>query len=89
LVYKKINPQLIVCFLFKSIFSIKKFFKFKSILSRQQAEIEGLLNRLATQLKTKKERLVFQINNYDVILTVLNVRLFFLEFFGIMLNLPI
>jgi len=55
-----------------------------AILSRQQAEIEGLLNRLATQLKTKKERLVFQINNYDVILTVLNVSLkkFFLIFWG-------
>jgi len=53
-----------------------------TILSRQQAEIEGLLNRLATQLKTKKERLVFQINNYDVILTVLNVSLknFFFNF---------
>jgi len=52
-----------------------------AILSRQQAEIEGLLNRLATQLKTKKERLVFQINNYDVILTVLNVSLKNFSFF--------
>uniref|UniRef100_A0A914HU87 Vacuolar protein sorting-associated protein 52 homolog n=1 Tax=Globodera rostochiensis TaxID=31243 RepID=A0A914HU87_GLORO len=48
--------------------------RLQEILSRQQAEIEGLLNRLATQLKTKKERLVFQINNYDVVLTVLNER---------------
>ncbi|KAL3123811.1 hypothetical protein niasHT_010024 [Heterodera trifolii] len=48
--------------------------RLQKILSRQQAEIEGLLNRLATQLKSKKERLVFQINNYDVVLTVLNER---------------
>lgn len=46
------------------------------MLTRQQAEIEGLLNRLTSQLKTKKERLVFQINNYDIILNILDVRAF-------------
>lgn len=56
---------------FVSSFIFAKFLK--EILSRQQAEVEGLLNRLATQLKTKKERLVFQINNYDVVLSILNV----------------
>ncbi|KAI6191229.1 Vacuolar protein sorting-associated protein 52-like protein [Aphelenchoides bicaudatus] len=41
-------------------------------LTKQQQEIEGLLNKLSMQLKKKKERLVFQINNYDIILTVLD-----------------
>uniref|UniRef100_A0A915DQV1 Vacuolar protein sorting-associated protein 52 homolog n=1 Tax=Ditylenchus dipsaci TaxID=166011 RepID=A0A915DQV1_9BILA len=42
------------------------------MISKQQAEIEGLLNRLTSQLTSKKNRLVFQINNYDIILTVLD-----------------
>ncbi|KAI6173973.1 Vacuolar protein sorting-associated protein 52-like protein [Aphelenchoides besseyi] len=46
--------------------------RLQSLLSKQQTEIEGLLNRLGGQLKKKKERLVFQINNYDIILTVLD-----------------
>uniref|UniRef100_A0AC35GC76 Vacuolar protein sorting-associated protein 52 homolog n=1 Tax=Panagrolaimus sp. PS1159 TaxID=55785 RepID=A0AC35GC76_9BILA len=46
-----------------------------ALLNGQQAEIEGLLNRLAVALKTKKEKLVFQINNYDIILTVLDEKL--------------
>uniref|UniRef100_A0A914KHZ0 Vacuolar protein sorting-associated protein 52 homolog n=1 Tax=Meloidogyne incognita TaxID=6306 RepID=A0A914KHZ0_MELIC len=67
--YAELTSSLLVCsdLAYKKINS-----QLITILSRQQAEIEGLLNRLATQLKTKKERLVFQINNYDVILTVLN-----------------
>uniref|UniRef100_A0A914LIJ3 Vacuolar protein sorting-associated protein 52 homolog n=1 Tax=Meloidogyne incognita TaxID=6306 RepID=A0A914LIJ3_MELIC len=67
--YAELTSSLLVCsdLAYKKINS-----QLIAILSRQQAEIEGLLNRLATQLKTKKERLVFQINNYDVILTVLN-----------------
>lgn len=47
----------------------------KAILTKQQNEVEGLLNRLTSQLRTKKERLVFQVNNYDIILTVLDVGL--------------
>uniref|UniRef100_A0A914CG91 Vacuolar protein sorting-associated protein 52 homolog n=1 Tax=Acrobeloides nanus TaxID=290746 RepID=A0A914CG91_9BILA len=46
--------------------------RLQSMLTKQQAEIEGLLNRLTSQLKTKKERLVFQINNYDIILNILD-----------------
>jgi len=42
------------------------------MLTKQQSEVEGLLNRLTSQLKTKKERLVFQINNYDIILNILD-----------------
>uniref|UniRef100_A0A914Z5Q9 Vacuolar protein sorting-associated protein 52 homolog n=1 Tax=Panagrolaimus superbus TaxID=310955 RepID=A0A914Z5Q9_9BILA len=49
--------------------------RLQALLNGQQAEIEGLLNRLATALKTKKEKLVFQINNYDIILTVLDEKL--------------
>nr|CAD2127548.1 unnamed protein product [Meloidogyne enterolobii] len=80
--YAELTSSLLVCsdLAYKKINS-----QLIAILSRQQAEIEGLLNRLATQLKTKKERLVFQINNYDVILTVLNVSLIkknFFSFFG-------
>ena len=48
---------------------------FQALLNGQQGEIEGLLNRLSAALKTKKEKLVFQINNYDIILTVLDVKL--------------
>lgn len=49
--------------------------RLQALLNAQQAEIEGLLNRLAGLLKTKKEKLVFQINNYDIILTVLDEKL--------------
>uniref|UniRef100_A0AC34GWI9 Vacuolar protein sorting-associated protein 52 homolog n=1 Tax=Panagrolaimus sp. ES5 TaxID=591445 RepID=A0AC34GWI9_9BILA len=49
--------------------------RLQALLNGQQAEIEGLLNRLATALKTKKEKFVFQINNYDIILTVLDEKL--------------
>ncbi|KAH7698689.1 vacuolar protein sorting-associated protein 52, partial [Aphelenchoides avenae] len=46
--------------------------RLQAILTKQQNEVEGLLNRLTSQLRTKKERLVFQVNNYDIILTVLD-----------------
>lgn len=49
--------------------------RLQALLNSQQTEIEGLLNRLAGGLKTKKEKLVFQINNYDIILTVLDEKL--------------
>ena len=49
--------------------------RMQELLTKQQSEIEGLLNRLTSQLRSKKDRLVFQINNYDVILTVLDVSL--------------
>jgi len=45
------------------------------MISKQQSEIEGLLNRLTSQLRSKKERLVFQINNYDVILNALDEKI--------------
>uniref|UniRef100_A0A1I7ZIC9 Vacuolar protein sorting-associated protein 52 homolog n=1 Tax=Steinernema glaseri TaxID=37863 RepID=A0A1I7ZIC9_9BILA len=43
-------------------------------LTRQQTEIEKLLNRLASQLPKRKDRLVCVINNYDVILNILDER---------------
>uniref|UniRef100_A0A7E4W8C4 Vacuolar protein sorting-associated protein 52 homolog n=1 Tax=Panagrellus redivivus TaxID=6233 RepID=A0A7E4W8C4_PANRE len=49
--------------------------RLQSLLNSQQIEIEGLLNKLTLGLKTKKDKLVFQINNYDIILTVLDERL--------------
>lgn len=50
---------------------------FQSILSKQQTEIENILNRLTSQyFHTKKDQLVFQINNYDIILSVLDVKFF-------------
>lgn len=47
--------------------------RLQTLLSKQQVEVEGLLNRFTSQLKSKKERLVFQINNYDCVLAVLDV----------------
>lgn len=45
----------------------------QSILTAQKSELESFMNRICLQLK-KRDKLVFQINNYDVILTVLDVR---------------
>ncbi|TKR81701.1 hypothetical protein L596_015532 [Steinernema carpocapsae] len=43
-------------------------------LTRQQTEIEKLLNRLSSQLSSRKDRLICIINNYDVILNILDER---------------
>ncbi|KAK0406157.1 hypothetical protein QR680_018400 [Steinernema hermaphroditum] len=43
-------------------------------LTRQQTEIEKLLNRLASKLSSRKDRLICIINNYDVILNILDER---------------
>lgn len=42
-------------------------------LSKQQAEIENFLTRIAEQLTPRVQRLVCLINNYDLILNVLEV----------------
>lgn len=47
--------------------------RLQKLLSEQQNELDKFLSRLGQQLKKKKDRLVLQINNYDVILTVLDV----------------
>ncbi|CAD5228228.1 unnamed protein product [Bursaphelenchus okinawaensis] len=46
--------------------------RLQNILTKQEQELEGFLYRYSQQMKRKKDRLVFQINNYDVILTVLD-----------------
>jgi len=45
-----------------------------AILSKLQSDVENLINRFASQLRSRKDQLVFQINNYDLILSVLNER---------------
>ncbi|VDK22615.1 unnamed protein product [Anisakis simplex] len=48
--------------------------KLQRHLSRQQSEVEQLLNRLSAQLPNPSDRLVCIINNYDVILNILEER---------------
>lgn len=45
-------------------------------LSKQQVEIENFLTRIAVQLTPRLQRLVCLINNYDLILSVLEVCFF-------------
>jgi len=43
-------------------------------LNHLQSEIESLLVRLSTPLKEKKQQLIFLINNYDLVLSILSER---------------
>jgi len=45
-----------------------------AMLKQLRNEMEKLLNRLATQLQKKEEKFIFLINNYDLILSVINER---------------
>lgn len=44
-------------------------------LQRLRNEVEGLLARMSNELQEQKNRVVFLINNYDLIATVLKVRI--------------
>ena len=45
-------------------------------MTRLQAEILNLILRMANEFPQRKEQLIFIINNYDLILSVLTVRKF-------------
>lgn len=47
----------------------------QALVSRLQAEIESLMGKMAGELKCKKDQLIFLVNNYDLILSVLTERL--------------
>ncbi|VDM08749.1 unnamed protein product [Wuchereria bancrofti] len=51
--------------------------KLQLYLTKQQAEIENFLTHIAEQLTTRVQRLVCLINNYDLILSVLEERITF------------
>lgn len=44
-------------------------------LVRIRSEIEQLLFRMSAEFSDRKQRLIFLINNYDLIVTLLNVRI--------------
>ncbi|KAI1730474.1 vps52 / sac2 family domain-containing protein [Ditylenchus destructor] len=70
--YAEFTSTFLVC---SDIMSKKMDSRLQAMITKQQTEIEGLLNRLTSQLRSKKDRLVFQINNYDVILNVFDERI--------------
>jgi hypothetical protein len=43
-------------------------------LLRLRCEIENLIFRLAKEIPERKSQIIFFINNYDLVLTILNVR---------------
>ncbi|VDN58687.1 unnamed protein product [Dracunculus medinensis] len=51
--------------------------KLQRYLSKQQSIIEDFLNRLASQMNTAVDRIVCLINNYDLILSILEERINF------------
>ena len=51
--------------------------KLVNLLSDMQLEIENFILKMASAFQQRKEQLIFVINNYDVILSILMVRVFF------------
>lgn len=46
------------------------------VLGQLQAEVENFILKMAAEFQTRKEQLIFLINNYDMMLSVLVVSLF-------------
>ncbi|MCP9265091.1 Vacuolar protein sorting-associated protein 52-like [Dirofilaria immitis] len=72
--YAEFTSALLVCSQ-TSLFQIDP--KLQLYLSKQQAEIEDFLTRIAEQLISRVQQLVCLINNYDLILNVLEERITF------------